>query len=172
MNKSDVGQWVTAATNLAVLLGVVILVIELRQNADLAALEMIQGRTTASQEVERAFFDPDLTHVWVKSFKSPASMTLEEIRTMDAYLAIQMSQMWRIHDLERAGLLERGGTLRTIEPDLHFLFGSRFGKAWWAQEGQNWPPEFVELIRPVVESVDVDGLNERFGRLQRLLGAE
>jgi len=172
MTKPDAGQWVTAATNAAVLLGVVVLVIELRQNAESAAFEMVQGRTTALQEAESAFFNPGLTHVRVKSFKNPASMTLEEIRTMDVYPAIQMTRMLRLHDLERAGLLESAQTFEVIESDIRFLFGSRFAKAWWKLKGQNWPTEFVELVRPVADSVDADSLDDRFDRLQRLLGAE
>jgi hypothetical protein len=173
MTKSEASQWVTAATNAAVLIGVVILVIELRQNAELAQLQMIQDRTSAFQQAEQAFFDPRLSRIWVKSFKEPGSMTLEEIRAMDAYLTINVTQLWRYYGLEQAGLLDRGQTLELIEGDLPFLLGSRFAKIWWELEGQNtWQPEFIELVRPVADSVDVNGLNERFDRLQSALGAE
>jgi hypothetical protein len=172
MTKLEISQWVTAATNIAVLLGVVLLVIELRQNAELAQLEMVQARTTAYQQAEGAFFDTDLGRIWVKSFKQPESMTLEEIRAMDAYLAINMAQIRRIYDLERAGLMERGATLEIAEGDFAFLFGSRFGKAWFQQFGQFGSSEFVEFVRPIVDSVETDELNETFSRLQKSLQAE
>ncbi len=91
---------------------------------------------------------------------------------MDAYLAIHMAQMWRFFELEQAGMLDEGATLRIMQSDFQFLFGSRFAKVWWEQMGQDWPTEFVATARPVVASVDVDGLDERFGRMQRLLGTE
>jgi hypothetical protein len=172
MTKSEIGQWVTAATNIAVLFGVVLLVIELQQNEELARLEMVQSRATAFQQAELGFFDPEVSRVWVKSIKEPASMTLEEIRMMDAYIAIHMAQLTRIYDLERAGLLEQGTTLDWFRGDFEYLFGNRFGQAWFEEFGQSGPSDFVELARPIVESVGVDRLNERFSRLQRALQAE
>jgi hypothetical protein len=88
MTKTDLSQWVATATNIAVLLGVALLVFELRQNAELSRLEMIQDRVDAFQQAEAGFFDTGLSQVWAKSLKEPESMTLAEIRMMDAYLAI------------------------------------------------------------------------------------
>lgn len=172
MTKSEISQWTTAATNVAVLVGVVLLVIELRQNAELARLEMVQERTSAFQQVEAAFFDADLRRVWVKSFKEPESMSLEEIRAMDAFLAIHMAQINRIYDLEMAGLLKKGETLKLAEGDFPFLFGNRFGKAWFEQFGQYGSSEFVEFVRPIVDSVENDWLNETFSGLQESLQVE
>ena len=59
-----------------------------------------------------------------------------------------------------------------MQGDFPYLFGSPFAKAWWEELGQYWPPEFVELARPVVESVESDALNEKYTRLQRFLKVE
>jgi len=172
MTKATVGQWVTTVTNTAVLIGVLLVAYELRQNAELARLEMTQTRISANQQAEAAFFDLGLSEVWVKSFTKPETMTLAEIRAMDAYLAIHLNQMMRVYDQEREGLLESGETLKWMQADFPYLFGSRFAQAWWTELGQNWPSEFVELAHPVVQSVEDDELNEKFSRLQRALSAE
>jgi len=172
MTKADLSQWVTAATNIAVLFGVLLLVFELRQNAELARLEMTQGRIDAFQQAEAGFFNPDLSQVWVKSFKEPDSMTLAEIRMMDAYLAIHMAQMMRNHDLEDAGLLNEGATASLLEGDAKWLFGSTFGKAWWLQFKQAWPAEFRKLATPIVEPVEDDYLINELSRLQKALGGD
>jgi hypothetical protein len=172
MIKGNLSQWITATTNIAVLLGVILLVVELRQNAELARVQMIQARINTNQQAESAFFDPQLSQVWVKSFSDPASMTLAEIRTMDAYLVVFMNQMMREYDLEQAGLLEQGATLKLMESNFLFLFGSPFAKAWWAQLGQiGLSPGFVETADPIVKSVEEDFLNEKFSELQKSLGA-
>ena len=172
MTKSEIGQWVAIWTNLAVLVGVFLLVYELRQNAELARLEMTQTQISAFQQAEQSFFDLGLNQVWVKSFKEPENMTLAEIRAMDAYFAIHLNQMFRVYSLERAGLIESGETTRWMQGDFPFLFGNRFGKAWWDEFGQYWPTDFVAVAHPVVESVDDNELSARFGRLQRALGAD
>jgi hypothetical protein len=172
MTKATAGQWVTAATNIAVLVGVLLVAYELRQNAELARLEMTQARISANQAAETAFFDPRVSEVWVKSFTEPETMTLAEIRAMDAFLAIHLNQMMRVYELERAGLVENGETLRWMQGDFPFLFGSRFAKAWWEEFGRNWPSDFVELADPVVERAKDDELDKKFGRLQETLGIE
>jgi hypothetical protein len=172
MTKATVGQWVTAATNIAVLVGVLLVAYELKQNAELARLEMTQTRISANQQAEAAFFDPQVSEVWVKSFTEPETMTLAEIRAMDSYLAIHLNQMMRVHAQEREGLVEKGETLKWMKADFPFLFGSRFAQAWWEEFGQNWPSDFVELARPVVESVEDDELSKKFGRLQERLAIE
>lgn len=172
MAKITRGQWLTVATNMAVLLGVILLAYELRQNANIARLEMIQTRISAHQQSEQAFLDPELSAIWVKSFSEPESMTLAEIRSMDAYMAIHMNQMMRVLRQEQQGLLEKDETLKLMEGDFWFLFGSPFGQAWWEVFGQDWPPELVELALPIVESVKHNELEERFLRLQRDLADE
>jgi hypothetical protein len=169
MTKANLSQWVTAATNIAVLIGVFLLVFELRQNAELVRVEMIQNRIDAFQQAEAGFFDPDLSQVWVKSIEEPESMSLAEIRMMDAYLAVHMAQMMRNHDLEKAGLLERGHTAKLLEGDAEWLFGSSFGKAYWEQFGQTWPPDFYQLAHPIVEPVDDDFLINELSQLQKKL---
>jgi hypothetical protein len=171
MTKANLSQWVTAATNIAVLFGVLLLVFELRQNAELARLEMIQDRISSFQQAEAGFFDPDLSQVWVKSFKEPESMTLAEIRMMDAYLAIHMAQLMRDHDLENAGLLNQGATAILLEGDAKWLFGSRFAKAWWEQFGQAYPSQLHKLANPILRPVADDFLINEYSRLQKTLGA-
>lgn len=89
--KSTIGQWITATTNIAVLLSVLLLVVELRQNTELTRIQMIQDRINTNQQLESEFFNQHLSQVWVKSFRDPACMTLEEIRSMDAYLVVFMN---------------------------------------------------------------------------------
>lgn len=172
MTKANLSQWVTAVTNIAVLLGVLLLVFELRQNAELARLEMVQGRIEAFQQTEAGFFTPELSQVWVKSFKDPESLTLAEMRMMDAYLAIHMAQMMRNIDLEKAGLLKEGSTIALLEGDARWLFGSPFGKAYWEQFGPNWSSDLYELANPIVDAVDDHYLIEEFSRLKETLAAD
>jgi hypothetical protein len=172
MTKADLSQWVTAATNIAVLFGVLLLVFELRQNAELARIEMIQGRINTNQQLESEFFEPHVTRIWVKSFMDPASMTLEEIRTMDAYMVVFMNQVMREYALEQAGLLDRGATARLMEENFWFLFGSPYAKVWWEQLGQSGlSPEIIELARPIVDSAEEGFLYEKFVHFQNSLGA-
>jgi len=167
MSKREIGQWVTAATNLAVLVGVVLVIVELRQNAGIARLELMEARRASMEQFEAAFIDPELSAIWVKSVMDPSSMDLAEIRAMDSYLTNHLYQALLVYDMEQAGLMETGSTVAYMEADFPYVFGSRFAKAWWTHEGQTWDTEVVELAMPIVESVPDDLLQDRYSRMQQ-----
>lgn len=52
MNESRVTKWITIATNLAVLAGLILLVMEIRQNNNLVKLQALQERRNFAQQSE------------------------------------------------------------------------------------------------------------------------
>jgi hypothetical protein len=84
MKKSRLVEWITIGTNLAVLAGLILLVLEIRQNNNLAKLQALQERRNSAQQAEMQFYGPEISDIWVKSITEPENMTLPEIRAMDA----------------------------------------------------------------------------------------
>lgn len=167
MTKQNLSQWFTAATNVAVFFGVILLIVELRQNIEIARVDLLEARRTSLEQSEVAFLDPALNQTWVKALTDPASMTLAEMRAMDAYLAVNLYQALRLLDLENAGLISREELIEYMELDFPFVFGNRYAKVWWEFEGETWTPELVEIARPIVKSIDDDLLVERYDQIQR-----
>jgi hypothetical protein len=96
MKKETIDRWLTPATNLAVLAGILLILVELKQNQE--ALEL--GQTLALLESQQTDFgafsdlrnqviqDPALAQLWL------AGSNGEELSAVDAYRFRQSCQNW------------------------------------------------------------------------------
>ena len=167
MNKSRVVDWITIGTNLAVLAGLVLLVLEIRQNNSLARLQALQERRSAAQQAELQFYGPDISEIWVKSIMEPENMTLPEIRAMDAYLVHQLFQAGYIWGLGEAGLMSEDEVREWTLEEVQFYFSNTFGQVWWRLNGPDW--SHLDGYDETVASMDENGTKKKYENLQRLL---
>ena len=130
-------------------------------------MQCAEDRQALWQQGEIAVFGDDIAAVWEKSILDPASLTLAETRSLDAYLAFQLTNASRVLQLEIAGLLESGYTEDYIEGNLPFFFDTEFAKVWWEVEGRTWGDELVLLAEPVIDRTPI---NETVDKLTRIRG--
>jgi hypothetical protein len=150
MDSDRLNRWLTLGANLGVLVGIIILAVEIRQNSDLARLQFSDDRRATWQQGEMVLFGDSIAEVWEKSVLNPESLSLSETRILDAYLAFQLTNSSRVFDLEKAGLLEDGATQQWMQGNLPFFFDTEFAKTWWEIEGRTWGDEFVLLADPII----------------------
>ena len=167
MNDSRVVAWITIGTNLAVLAGLILLVLEIRQNDNLAKLQALQERRSSAQQAEMQFFGPEISEIWVKSITEPQNMTLPEMRAMDAYLVTQLFQAGHIWSLGQAGLMSEDEAREWILDDVEFYFSNTYGQAWWQVWGSDW--SHLDGYDEAVASMDENGTKQQYENLQRLL---
>ncbi len=152
-------RWLTLGANLGVLLGLVILIVEVRQNAALTRASMEQQKNALLAEIELNIVKPELSDVWVKSVREPENLTDAELRTMDGILVALMLQWEQRFLMADAGLATRADARQHVVNAAPYYFGSRFGKHWWSLQKSGWEGTvMMEIADPVVESVDEDFL--------------
>ena len=167
MNKSRVVAWITIGTNLAVLAGLILLVLEIRQNNNLAKLQALQERRSSAQQAELQFYGPDISKIWVKSIMEPENMTLPEMRVMDAYLVNQLFQAGHIWSLGQAGLMSEDEVREWILEEVEFYFSNTYAQKWWRVWGSGW--SHLDGYDETVASMDENGTKQKYENLQRLL---
>jgi hypothetical protein len=165
MDSERVNKWLTLGANIGVIVGIVFLALEIRQNSELARLQFADDRRNTWQQGEMAVFGDSIAAVWEKSVSDPASLSLAEARMLDAYLAFQLTRANRVLDLERAGLVPIGETERELRASLPFFFDTEFAKVWWEIEGRTWSSDLVELAEPIIQEVPI---NESVSKLQEI----
>jgi len=168
MNENRMAKWIGIATNLSVLAGVILLVVEIRQNNQLAAFDSIQERRYIAQQSEMEFYDRGVSEIWTKSIIEPGRLTLTEIRVMDAYLSVNMMRAYTMLELEDAGLMPKGSAQEWIEAELYFLFSSEFGQIWWQQFSPDWP-EISAIVSPYIGTLKTNMLKNDLLAVQRAL---
>ena len=172
MDSDQLNRWLTLGANVGVLVGIIFLAVEIRQNSDFARLQFADERIVTFQQGELALFGDRAADVWEKSILDPASLTLAELRIADAQLAHHLMNSFRVFSLEQAGLLQDGSTNVYMQTDLPFFFGNRFAKAWWKIEGSTWSPEFVQLADPIIRDTGDNETPDRLLRIQREVTSE
>ncbi len=73
MDSDRLNRWLTLGANLGVLVGIIFLAAEIRQNSDLARLQFAEDRQTTWQQGELVVFGDSIATVWEKSVLNPVA---------------------------------------------------------------------------------------------------
>ena len=138
-------QWLLFATNIGVIVGLVILIIEISQNT-VAIENQVDVAVFSQGPADLIIENPDLAELWVRSASEP----------WDSFSAIEQERIGTLWGLvlDSAELQYR---LRTRSGEMldadNIVFPERIlsrdsFRDWWltAQEGGAYPPEFVRFF--------------------------
>lgn len=156
-------RWLTLAANLGVLLGLIVLIIEVRQNAALTRLSQETARANMLAQTELSLATPAASDAWMRAIHAPEDLTDGELRMAETQLVAVMQQWDTLFTMEQEGLINRARVKRHIQNTAPFYFGSRFAKRWWEREEIGWSgtPMF-ETADPIISAVDPDFLVETY----------
>lgn len=148
-------RWLTLGANIGVVLGLIILIVEVRQNAALSRATMEQQKNNVLAEIEFNIARPEISEIWIKSIRHPEDLTDAEIRTMDGILVALMLQWEHRFQMETAGLARREEARQHVINAAPYYFGSRFAKNWWSFQANGWEgTPMMEVAGPIVEATD------------------
>jgi len=160
-------RWLTLGANLGVLLGLIILIVEVHQNASLTRLSIEISKNALGADIEMSLAQPEQAEIWVKSYMAPEQMSDVELRVVESYLVATMMQWDYMLQMNRSGLITRAEVEQHIRNIAPFYFGSRFGKLWFGEEMAGWEGTDMEAIAlPIVEGLDEEFLRKRSERLR------
>jgi len=167
-NKTDrLNRWLTLGANIGVVLGLIILIVEVRQNAKLTRANMEITKNSFLAEIELNIAKPEIAKVWIKSIRNPENLTDSEMRSVEALLVSLMLQWDMRFKMEDAGLASRGEARQHILNTAKFYFGSRFTKHWWSLQSSGWDgTPMMEVAGPIVEAVDENFLADYMDNLR------
>ena len=124
-------RWLALAANAGVVLGLILVIVEVRQNAELTRTQMEQRKNDFLAEIEFSLANRESAEVWVKAIRTPESLTDAEMKMVEARLVSLMLQWDHLFQMERSGLVTRAHVRQHIANSAPYYFGSRFGKRWW-----------------------------------------
>lgn len=150
-------RWLTLGANVGVLLGLIILIVEVRQNAELTRAAMETGLNDTLAQIELNLANPEIAAAWVKSVRDPEGLSDVEARMVESHLTAVMLQWDHLFNMERAGLVPRTEAQRHIQNVAPYYFGSRHGKNWWRWQEAGWKgTPMMDVAGPIVDAPDED----------------
>lgn len=160
-------RWLTLGANIGVVLGLIIVIAEMRQNAALTRAAMEQQKNNFLAEIELNLAKPEISSVWMKSIRTPEALTDAELKTLDGLLVAVALQWEHRFQMEAAGLISREEARQHLLNAAPFYFGSRFAKHWWSVQTEGWSGSpMMDVAGPIVDATDEDFLANYFDNLR------
>ncbi|MFN7164369.1 MAG: hypothetical protein ACK4P2_06065 [Hyphomonas sp.] len=161
------GRWLTLGANVGVVLGLIILIVEVRQNAAMTRAAMEQEKNNFLAEIELNLARPEIASVWMKSIRNPEDLTDAELKTLDGLLVAVMLQWEHRFQMEAAGLISREDARQHLLNAAPYYFGSRFARHWWSVQTGGWGGSpMLDMAGPIVDATDENFLANYFDGLR------
>lgn len=164
---SGASKWLGLAANLGVLLGLIVLIVEVRQNAALTRLSLEVNRANLLSEIELTLAAPAPAAAWMKAIHTPEQLSDAELRMAETQLVAIMQQWDTVINLWREGLVDRARVEMHIANTAPFYFGSRFAQRWWGKEESGWNGTLMwEIADPIIDALDPDFLVQNYAYIR------
>lgn len=157
MDSSKLSNWLQVAANIGIVLGLVMVGIQVKQNSDLTRIQLLYEESTRAVNLETLVVGEQAAEVWAKMIEDPENLTLAEIRILEALLWSFTEQLRGTYRLAEMGLLTEADWRARVETEVTFYFSDRYSKAWWDNFGtpsDTFPEELRQAINDVIASDD------------------
>ena len=162
-----IARWLTLGANIGVVLGFIILIVEIQQNAALTRVAAEGALNELVVDTELHLAQPEQSAAWAKSYMAPETMTDVDIRMNEAILVSLLLQWDNAFQMQRSGLRTRAEVERLIRNTAPFYFGSRFGKRWFEAQAPGWQgTDMMEVAGPIVASLDDNFMRDYYVNLR------
>jgi len=152
MESQRWASWLALVANLAVVVGLVLVMVQMRQNAALTRVQVINDYFNAYVGSETVFAGTDPTAIWAKSILEPENLTLAEMRALEIQTYSPLSRWIGLYWMSEAGIADDEVWKGQIRADTSFYFGTAYGRAWWAHFSDSINPSFMPQV--VREEID------------------
>lgn len=171
MDTHRVGHWLTVAANLGVIVGIVFLVLEIRQNSDIATAQVRLDYAAGWRSIDEQRQDEAFAQVYAKSILSPDELSFSEIIQLDGYYIGVIDQMLSAYTASRAGL--RSGRFEDVARQVAMgYFSNAYGQAWWQQAREAWSnydEAFQKIMDDAIGATSARGNLEYYDGIRRSL---
>lgn len=164
VDSDRVTRLLTLAANVGVIVGIVFLVLEMRQTSAIATAQVRLEYSAGWRSVDGSRQDESFSEVITKSIENPKELSLSEVVQLDAYYSGILDQMMNAQTARIAGLVD--GPFSEVANIVGVMyFSDEFARSWWKQVRSDWssPPgnEFQETMDKAI-------LTGELGRARRI----
>lgn len=153
MASSRLNRWLDVFGQFAVLIGLVVVAFERRQNSNIANGELSAQYLTNWQAIEMLQTDAAFAATYAKSIERPGELTVAERFQLDGYYRAVMEQVEFSREMVEVGIF-------TDSPEALWGFTARstlvtpYGQAWW----RAYRDEFADSAEARIIDAAIEGL--------------
>ena len=164
MSKDRLDKWFSAVGHVAVIIGLIVVALELRQGAAVANGELTAQFMTNWQEIDRSRQEPSFAEVYAKSIENPDKLTLVEKVQLDGYYLLVMNQLELARMLVDLNLFEH--TYESIlRENVRIVFTTPYSHAWWKSFSMDADATTVSIVNDELSRTPIDADRKRYERI-------
>ena len=159
MNNSKLSNWLQIAANVGIVVGLLLVGVQLKQNSDLLKTQMLYDESRRAVDLETLVVGENGAEVWAKSISDAKNMSLPEQRIMEALLWSFSEQLRSTRLLAELGLLEDEEWRLRVRSETAFYLANDYGKAWWINYSTGnaaLPDDLIAEVNLRLSQVDED----------------
>jgi hypothetical protein len=148
MKMERLNAWMGIAGNIAILLGLIALAVEINANTKALRVQATEDFMAMIQEHKLAFAaNVDLQALEAKALLNPAELTPAELLGMVSWIELRINTAERRFDLFKEGVVPETDWQDSLGAVQYYL-GTKFGQWAWSEikKGYAYKPEFVAAI--------------------------
>ena len=141
MKSQSVGNWFQFVSMVAVMVGLILVIWELRQAREIVAAQIGADAFILMSQQSAAVMGEDAAKAIAKACDHPESLTTEEMVVLSSYYAQLIQRIRRTFIIDRrSDILEGdGGWQQWAALNFSAVFSTSFGRWWWNTTA--WEPE-------------------------------
>ncbi len=155
METNRLNHYLQSVGGLAVIIGLALVVTELRQTASLTRAELASGTRDNINIVLAQVSSGDFSATYAKMLENPDDLTTAEMLEIDAFLYQIVGVFHREVSLKNRGIFEEDE--RVLVGLLPRIFANSYAQSWWSVNKSGWHPRVVELMEREIPKLDVNG---------------
>jgi len=169
MNTSKLSDWMQILASVGVLVGILLIFVEIRQNTELGRAEHVAGAYEMWASIAQIELQSDINELFVKSIEQPDALSISEMMDLSSWLVNVIAIYQRQTTLYQLGLASdpKAG----LRDAARYYFSGRFGRAWF-EANKEWigmTPVVYETIRDEIESTPIQTKFEYMDRIKSQL---
>ena len=157
MQGSRVNGWLQIFASVSIFAGLLLVAYEINESNRVATTESIAALNSAAIEMSIAEYQSDIHSLYIKSFENPDELSPTEIMKLNSWTASNVMFYGWNSDMYQLGTVRfdpRGDFVDVAD----IYFGSKFGRAWYAQNRYWINPELAEVMDTALEGRAVIGI--------------
>ena len=168
MIEETSNRWLSITANLGVLVGLILVIFEMRQNQELMKVNLTNHYYSSYAQAEMLFAGENLPAVWEKSLLDPKNLSLKEMRILEAHTYAPITRWINLYRLSEAGILENRFWQTQVNVDAGYYLGTPYGRAYWdnikphALESNFIPMELLHYIDDILADADPQDMRRYF----------
>ena len=146
-------DWIQIMTGVAVLIGLGLVVWELRQSQDIAEAQMLTDNFNNNTQLWAAAHGENVAEVLAKACTAPESMTDGEMAALSYLNQINVGLVTRAYLVEQTTGLNEGQWQQIAIPTFMTVFSNTAGREWWKVAANSGASVAFPAVRDLGDSI-------------------